>query len=504
MHTLIQLHTKNMIVAIFFSVLILALSSWSAEAFARPRRPLYRSIIALDASNFNEAQNNSWRSAIRTPTATTNTLGVVKELCQESPSRSPDANKGESGLAFLFISQQYAKEFEDIVATAHQTLGDDYTLLSIVGGGVIGDGLESDNPGAPAMSMLTGILPASASHEIFMFGPDELPPDPSSSAWNAIGRGQDTPSYIMFADPFGKIQEVINGLDSSGNSRKEGSAVVAGGISCPVFGEEGATVAINGKAYPRGTVVGVGLSGSVGLQAVVAQGCRPIGELYEVTKGEGNFVEELDGRPAVEVLGEIGQGTDLSEEDKQNIQTYGIMVGLATPSEKDVQTGDYLIRQILGFRTPAVMVGAEVKTGDLLKFHVRDPTAALHDMENMIGRAKTERMFSSNAGMPLAALQISCVARGRTFFGSPNVDINHVRSLLQDGENHAIGGFYANGEIGPTGIAGVGIDSKATHMHGFTTVACTISDFSAPLASSSFEDQVGGTSTDQQDDSAWG
>lgn len=445
----------------------------------------------------NAVGENTWRSGIRTPTAPTNTLGVVRELCESTPCRKPEMAKGESGLAFLFVSQQYADSFEEVVGTAYEVLGQEFTLLSIVGGGVIGDGLESDNPSAPAMSILTGILPASAGVEVFMFGNDEQPPPPSSVAWNEIGRRQDVPSYIMFADPFSKIQETLNGLDSSGNSREEGSAVVAGGISCPVFGDEGPTVAINGKAYPRGTLVGVGLSGSVGLQAAVAQGCRPLGATFEVTKADGNFIEELDGRSAVEVLGEFSGSLD--EEDKRTIQTYGIMVGLATPGAKDVDVGDYLIRQILGFRSPAVMVGAEVKAGDLLKFHVRDPSAALSDMQNMIGRAKTERMFSADAGTPLAALQISCVARGRSLFGSPNVDVGYVKGLLQDIDTPAIGGFYANGEIGPTGVAGVGIAPKATHMHGFTTVACTISDFSdVPQAAV----DVTEASTSQED--AWG
>ena len=110
----------------------------------------------------------------------------------------------------MFVSQYYADSFEEVVALAHNTLGSDYTLLSIVGGGVIGDGLESDDPAAPAISLLSGVVPVSAGVEAFMFGPSEHPPESSSSAWNAIGRGQDTPSYIMFADPFSKIQEVIN------------------------------------------------------------------------------------------------------------------------------------------------------------------------------------------------------------------------------------------------------------------------------------------------------
>jgi len=493
-------------VAMFMFILsftIILSAFWSAESFTLPchyHKGYQRCDLALAAF---EERVNTWRSAIKTPTAPTNTPGTVKELCESVICQRPNTSKGESGLAFLFVSQQYAENFEDIVKVAHEILGDDYTLLSIVGGGVVGDGLESDNPGAPSMSLLSGIVPADAAVEVFMFGPDEQPPPPESLAWNAIGRAQDTPSYIMFADPFGKIQEVINGLDSSGNSREEGSAVVAGGISCPLFGDnEGSTVALNGKTYPKGSVLGVGLSGSLGIQAVVAQGCRPLGKLYEVTKGGENFIEELDGRPAVEVLADIAQGSDISEEDKQNIQKYGIMIGLATPGAKDVQMGDYLIRQILGFRAPAVMVGAEVKTGDLLKFHVRDPKAALQDMENMIGRAKTERLFT-NAGRPLAALQISCVARGRSLFGRPNVDIDCVKGLLQQQEDDnaaAIGGFFANGEIGPIGIAGVGITSKVTHMHGFTTVACTITDFSVPMTSH----QVGATATSQEDDSAWG
>ena len=238
----------------------------------------------------------------------------------------------------------------------------------------------------------------------------------------------------------------------------------------------------------------------------MAQGCRPVGTTYEVTKANGNFIEELDGRPAVEVLREFTEG--VNEQDKQTIQTYGIMVGLATPGGKDVNVGDYLIRQIIGFRSPAVMVGAEVTVGDLLKFHVRDPEAALQDMRNMVGRAKTERMFATNGGIPLAALQISCVARGRSLFGSPNVDVGCVKGLLlQDVDNDkyklqkapAIGGFYANGEIGPTGIAGVGITPKATHMHGFTTIACTIVDFIGDSSGA-----VDASMTSQLDDDAWG
>ena len=65
---------------------------------------------------------NTWRSAIRTPTAPTNTLGVIRDLCNSTPCRKPNRSEGESGLAFLFVSQQYADSFEEIVTAAYDSL----------------------------------------------------------------------------------------------------------------------------------------------------------------------------------------------------------------------------------------------------------------------------------------------------------------------------------------------------------------------------------------------
>ena len=419
----------------------------------------------------------TWRSGISDPTA--NAREAIKDLCESTPCRMPNPDQGETALAFLFVSQKYNDMFEELVGSASELLGKDTTLLSVVGGGVIGGGTESDDPTIPAISLLHGILPSSAGLEVFMFGPDEAPPPSSSEAWKAIGRGQDTPSYVMFADGFAPIQSILEGLDASGKS----GAVVAGGISCPTFGSETPTVAINGKGYNRGSAVGVGFSGSVGLQAVTAQGCRPIGPPFGVTEADGSMVEELENKPAMEILKTVVEGEYLTDEDKALVETNGLLCGFAARGESassSITEGDYLVRQIIGFRVPGFMVGGEAKKGDILRFHVRDRAAALEDLENMIGRAKTERSFagSQNAGVPLAALQFSCVARGRPLFGRPNVDLENISELVGEGVVQQVGGFYANGELGPVGIAGVGLgDGRKTHIHAFTTIAATICDF---------------------------
>ena len=455
-------------------------------------------------------RTNTWRSGISDPSA--NAREAIKNLCQSTPCRQPDPGQGETALAFLFVSQKYNDMFEELIGIASDTLGKDTTLLSVVGGGVIGGGTESDDPTIPAMSLLCGILPSSAGLEVFMFGPDEAPPPSSSEAWKAIGRGQDMPSYVVFADGFAPIQSILEGLDSSGKS----GAVVAGGLSCPTFGVETPTIAINGKGYPRGSAVGVGFSGSVGLQAVTAQGCRPVGPPFGVTEADGSMVEELENKPAMEIMKTIVEGDYLTDEDKALVEANGLLCGFAARGESstssDVTKGDYLIRQIIGFRVPGFMVGGEAKKGDILRFHVRDRAAALEDMENMIGRAKTERSFagSQNAGVPLAALQFSCVARGRPLFGSANVDLENISELVGKDAEHQVGGFFANGELGPVGIAGVGLGhGRKTHIHAFTTIAATICDFSCDGGGNTSmkddgDDSGGGVGSASDDLLAWG
>uniref|UniRef100_A0A7S4MQK6 Uncharacterized protein n=1 Tax=Odontella aurita TaxID=265563 RepID=A0A7S4MQK6_9STRA len=103
-------------------------------------------------------------------------------------------------------------------------------------------------------------------------------------------------------------------------------------------------------------------------------------------------------------------------------------------------------------------------------------------------RVEGERLFvgSEGAGRPVAAVQVSCVARGRSLFGEGGVDLDGVSKLVGRGGNGesadaspAVAGFFANGEMGPVGLTGFGSsEGKRTHIHGFTTVMAVLCDFS--------------------------
>jgi small ligand-binding sensory domain FIST len=51
------------------------------------------------------------------------------------------------------------------------------------------------------------------------------------------------------------------------------------------------------------------------VDTVVAQGCRPVGELMQVTSCAGNMVYELDGRPAFSAIEELFEG--MNDRDRQ-------------------------------------------------------------------------------------------------------------------------------------------------------------------------------------------
>ena len=396
--------------------------------------------------------------------------------------------------------------FERVVEQAATKLTSKCRLVSVVGGGVIGEHSELDEPSKPGMSLLVGFdLPAN-SVELFDF--NELrkpPPAPDSSYWKKLAgsNGNDAPpgsaSYLLFADPWSPIENVTAALGDD--------AVIAGGISVPTG--VGPTVAINNRPMSQGSLVGVCFkpASTLTLQVVVAQGCRPVvGPVpyWTITAAQGTCILELDGQPAMTVLQNLL--SSIQDTNEQMSISSGLVCGIqANAKSQQYHSDDCLIRQILGFvpSKGGILVASGVRKGDRLQFHVRDPRSAREDLQLMMQRASTERaVFGEDHGRVVAAVQISCIARGRGLFGDTNVDLTGILSLLNGGaasstafENAAIGdgsttcsrpavgGFYANGEIGPVGIAGFSSQTRlgggsGTHLHGFTTVAAYICDTS--------------------------
>lgn len=370
-------------------------------------------------------------------------------------------------LGFVFISAAFVSEYSRLMPLLQERLSVP-NLIGCGGGGIVGGNLPGagarEIEGEPALSLTLAYLPG-VDVSAFHISPEALPDlDSSPDRWvEAIGvPPQTSPQFILLADPFrSRVNDLLEGLDFA-----YPGAVKVGGLASAGYNSRGTSLFCNYELYEEGTV-GVALSGNVVLDAIVAQGCRPIGQPYRVTEGERNIIlglEELlqaedlprgDAQPPLKLLRELLQ--TLSPEDRELAQT-ALFIGLVRDEFKlTLDRGDFLIRNLIGVdpRMGAIAIGDRVRPGQRIQFHLRDAQTSAEDLEVLLQKYRDARDGTSAAG----ALMFSCLGRGEGLYGEPDFDSRLFHRYLKD---VSLSGFFCNGEIGP--VAGT------TFLHGYTSV----------------------------------
>ena len=353
---------------------------------------------------------------------------------------------GQVSLVLAFATPHFADYYPRL-----HTLVDHYlqptAFLGCSGGGVIGGGEEVEH--APAVTLAAARLPEVRVEPFHTSHP--LPDlDGPPGAWERLvgARAQDEPQFVLLADPFStRAGALLAGLDYAfPDSPKIGG--LASGATSPGLN----ALLLDDEVFAEGTV-GVALSGDVAIDTVVAQGCRPVGELMHVTSCRGNFLYELNGRPALEVLRELFAALDGRD---QRLASAALFVGvLLDEFHEDPKAGDFLVRNLIGVDpgSGAVVVGETLQEGTRLRFHVRDAETSAEDLHTML------KSYEKPLAGPLSgALLFSCLGRGEGLYGQPNFDTSIFRQHLG---NVPVGGFFCNGEIGPVG--------NTTFLHGYTS-----------------------------------
>jgi small ligand-binding sensory domain FIST len=188
----------------------------------------------------------------------------------------------------------------------------------------------------------------------------------------------------------------------------------------------------------------------------VSQGAAPLGRELTITAAEANVIYELAGQPAITTIEQVIAG--LSMHDRALI-AGGLLLGVVIDGGKpEYEQGDFLVRGVLGAdaETGAIVVGANVKTGQVVRLHARDARSADEDLRRAL-RLRAQAI----GGQPAGALVFSCNGRGQQMFGTSDHDASLVAEELGGAP---AAGFFAAGEIGPVG--------GRSFLHGFTaTVA---------------------------------
>jgi small ligand-binding sensory domain FIST len=318
-------------------------------------------------------------------------------------------------------------------------------LVGCTASGVIGRAHEAEE--GPALSLTAAVLPGVALSGFHVEpGPDRS--DDSAARWRErVGCApEERPNFLLLADPFtADVDAVVEALDRAYPGAPKFGGLASGGRA-PTQNR-----LLIGKDVHRSGAVAVVFRGEVEVDTIVAQGCRPIGNPMIVTRCRPPLLEELDGRPPLEVLAELYRSLDARDRD---LVQRSLFLGIEMRSEAvEYETGELLVRNILAIDqgSGALAVGAELRPMTVVQFVVRDPHSAEEELRRMLTRQR-------RAGRPKGALLFSCVGRGAGLFGFPD----HDTSLFEEQLGPApLGGFFCNGEIGPVG--------GTTFLHGYTS-----------------------------------
>lgn len=342
-------------------------------------------------------------------------------------------------------------------------------MLGVSAGSVVGGATELER--APGVSLLLGRLPGVrlstfTGEALPLLGDDTPDADELEQLAAVVHAEPDSRCTFLLADPVSApLIRLLPALNRARRTGEDGrpAGMIFGGMASAGAKAGQNRLLVNDRVLSTG-LVGLTVSGDVDVSALVSQGCRPFGPPMVVTKARHNMLLELAGRPALDVLNELIQQLDDRE---RRLLEGGVFIGRVINEYRDrFGRDDFLIRGLMGVDPDrsALAVADLMRTGQTVRFHVRDARTASQDLGLLLD---SQRLKEPPAG----AFMVTCNGRGARLFGKPNHDAAAVarafaappagESVSKGGVPIApappgggpvpLAGFFAAGEIGPVG-----------------------------------------------------
>jgi small ligand-binding sensory domain FIST len=337
--------------------------------------------------------------------------------CLQQLNRVPAA----ANFGFVYVTDAYADVLPSILERLRSVTGIDHWS------GTVGIGIcatEKEYHRASAMAVLICSFPADSFRMLPFYN---RPADRLPASWESWLRKSSAHVGVLHGDPANSmLPELLKQLQS-----ELPGGYLVGGLSS----SHGAHPQIAGELLDGG-LSGVVFNAEVNIATALSQGCSPIGTQHVITNCDGNVVNDIDRRPALDVFNEdIGE---ILARDLNRVAGY-IFAGLPTENS---DTGDYLVRNLIGIDTESrrIAIGDMLHPGQKLQFCRRDGKTAGEDMQRMLDELKTR-----TGGMkPRGGLYFSCLGRGEALFGENSAEVKMISDTLG---NFPLVGFFANGEI---------------------------------------------------------
>jgi small ligand-binding sensory domain FIST len=231
--------------------------------------------------------------------------------------------------------------------------------------------------------------------------------------------------------------------------------VVGAGLSGPW--RESAT-ATGRQASPDASLA-IRIGGGVRLSVGHSSAMGPLGALHAVTAAQGDRIETLGGQAARDVM-LAAAGPGLAERVGRG--ELPVFLGIPTDAAAtSLERNRYVVRSVLGTdpRNGALIVPHTALAGASVGFLVQDRQRARADFEALLDGV--ERGAGQTPGF---GLYFNCAARGRDFYGEPDVDVSAIRRRFPGLPVIGLSGAY---ELCPTG--------GTNRMHAYTGVLVVVS-----------------------------
>jgi small ligand-binding sensory domain FIST len=340
------------------------------------------------------------------------------------------AAAGGADAALLFAAPAHRAAARALVGSACAELG----TARVAGGlahGVIGSGCEQEGGAGVSVLAVRG-LDAEPLWVPDLAGNEELAAE--EIAVRLAGGAREEDLVVLIPDPhalqpdplLARVREAVGA-----------AGVVGAGAGDPV---SDAPLVWCGGEIGGGALAGMVLRGARARRIGVTQACRPATGLLTVTRSQGPWILELDGRPALDVYREAAR--EPLADDLRRAAAF-VLAALPRDPAAPLDPGGYLVRNIAGFAPDAnaFAIPAAIEKGDRIALVHREPETAREDLKVMLAGLGSES--------PGLALFFDCCARGAGFFGVPGLESAYLQQALGQ---IPIAGMFGSCEIGP--IAG--------------------------------------------------
>jgi hypothetical protein len=180
----------------------------------------------------------------------------------------------------------------------------------------------------------------------------------------------------------------------------------------------------DGNGVCRNAALAIVLPPGIRARTDFSHGCAPISGFHEITRAEGIVIHELDGRPALEVLGSLGL--------KPALLPLHVGLGRKTGDPYGPDMESVFVNRLIRSVDPEIrsvsLFEADFKRGDWVQVMARgnaDMLAATQD--------STDRLLQdADMVRPFFALYVDCAGRAASFCGSEAEEAAIVQAALGD------------------------------------------------------------------------